>query len=339
MQLPLSVGKALSECKLETQWGQGNMWCCFFSEFWDYRRQIAGITVPGLHGLLGSRGSAVGEGAASRVSPPECTPAPRPFCEPLSGPLRPAPSLLRAVAFPAGLQSWLSFWRVSQSKSCGIPDPGSIPEIFQVERGQRLIHVLPSDNIASHGKADGTQLIWVTLFHRCWPPPYPSGGRGSSLLTGLSCSPTMSIYTRLCPTQSPSDVTSLCSPNPSSLQSGLPYCPDPPLTNSTIQTGLPCPSHTLAPIPHLGLCLYSLLTWHTHNFLPLWLGVSGVMYSKFPSDYTYIQRNCRPCTTLQMCFELFLFLRSRAQRQEIGFIPLPVPSTTGRTEGPRIYIQ
>lgn len=122
-------------------------------------------------------------------------------------------------------------------------------------------------------------------------------------------------HTGLCPTQGPSDITSLCSPNPSSLPSGLPSWPDLPLTDSTFQTGLPCPSHILVFIPHPGLCLSSLLTWHTRNFLPLWLGLSGTMYSKFPSDYTYIQGNCRPCMFLQMCFELFLFLYQRAQTQ------------------------
>lgn len=98
------------------------------------------------------------EGMRSIVSPLECTPTPHPSCEPVLVQLKPVPSVLCGTAFPVGLQSWLSFWRVFQSRSYEIPGPESIPAIFQAERGQQLIYIHHlTTKAASDVKADGTQ--------------------------------------------------------------------------------------------------------------------------------------------------------------------------------------
>lgn len=58
---------------------------------------------------------------------------------------------------------------------------------------------------------------------------------------------------------------------------------------------------------------------------------------QFPSYYTYPQQNSRPCTMLQLCFEMLLFMcRTSSQRREIGPLPFPVSCIMGRTEGLRI---
>ena len=131
-----------------------------------HKRQIVGMRTSRLPGRPCSRSVLKG-----RVSPRGCTPAPHPSCEPLWAQRKPAPSGLCGTEFPVGLQSWWSFWRGFRSRSCEIPDPESIPAIFQIERGQQLMRLLPNDkNRFKPGSCWRSANPWATVILPCWPP-------------------------------------------------------------------------------------------------------------------------------------------------------------------------
>ena len=131
---------------------------------------------------------AAGAALKGRVSPRGCTPAPHPSCGPLWARPKPAPSGLCGTEFPVGLQSRWSSWRGFRSGSCETPDPESIPAIFQRERGQQLMCLLPKDKNRFKPRSGWSSADpWAPAALPCWPPlaRHPGAG-GSRLLNGLS---------------------------------------------------------------------------------------------------------------------------------------------------------
>lgn len=158
-----------------------------------HKRQIAGMKTSRLPGLPCSQSVLKG-----RVSPRGCTPVPHPSCEPLWAQRKPAPSGLCGTEFPVGLQSWWSFWRGFRSRSCEIPDPESIPAIFQIERGQQLVRLLPNDkNHFKPGSCLGNSGPPLLASTHPGTHSRVQGQGSSSLLTGLSWPLTQSTYTML----------------------------------------------------------------------------------------------------------------------------------------------
>lgn len=221
------------------------------------------------------------EGMRSIVSPLECTPTPHPSCEPALVQLKPVPSVLCGIAFPVGLQSWLSFWRVFQSRSYEIPGPESIPAIFQAERGQQLIYIPPYNKSCFRCESWWNSIYEQLSFHPCWPPP-PLGTHSFLQRQGLQF-PHRPLDPPLKCTYTGCAADTLSPPNRAlQMWPAANRIPLPSPCLIPVQSGglLLTPPHRLAFLT-FGLCFYSVLPkmsslYTCTTFLPLCLGLSSV---------------------------------------------------------------